>query len=99
MLTLSQCARTFAEKYPVQMKRGKRKWEWTPLWKAVKIVENDGVTHLGDYIFQVKSQSVRNGHYKVNMLAKTCTCPDHENGNICKHRIAVGLHFLTTPNY
>ncbi len=29
--------------------------------------------------------------YEVDTLHKTCTCPDSEQGNLCKHRLAIEL--------
>src|SRR6201999_1602726 len=40
----------------------------------------------------VPSQSQNAGGYLVNVLAATCSCPDHETRRVrCKHMIAVEL--------
>lgn len=40
--------------------------------------------------FDVRN-SKGNGWYRVSTKAKTCTCPDHIKGHVCKHRLAVWL--------
>jgi hypothetical protein len=42
-------------------------------------------------VYEVKSQSMSNAYYEVDIKAKTCTCPDSAKGNVCKHRIAVAI--------
>jgi hypothetical protein len=54
----------------------------------------------GDQVgqFQVRSESNPRGWYQVDLLTRTCTCPDHPGitakGGICKHRLAVGLQIF-----
>ena len=43
-------------------------------------------------IFFVKSESNPLGGYRVDLAAKTCTCPDSGRGNVCKHRCAAWLY-------
>lgn len=48
-------------------------------------------------IYIVRSESNPLGAYRVDLAAKTCTCPDSGRGNACKHRCAAWLHRETTP--
>lgn len=44
------------------------------------------LNRLPDGTWLVPSQSNRDSIYRVNLEAKTCTCPDHkEGGHTCKH--------------
>lgn len=53
--------------------------------------DEDGVTirHPHEGIMMVRSSSDR-GVYIVR--PGVCTCPDHANGNVCKHRIAAWIY-------
>ena len=40
-------------------------------------------------VFKVRSVSTKGNYfYQVNVASKTCTCPDYDNGNTCKHILA-----------
>jgi hypothetical protein len=61
---------------------------------AVKILATGQIRHpdgFPDYVYQVPSQSNPLGSYQVDTQAHTCTCPDSGKGNLCKHRLAVGM--------
>ena len=51
------------------------------------------------HLFQVRSanQSSPPYHYRVDLEAGTCECPDHRKGHFCKHRIA--SHIIEIFNY
>lgn len=44
----------------------------------------------GNKLYIVRSES-NWGYYYVDTVERTCTCPDSQKGNVCKHRIAVFL--------
>ena len=82
----------FARRYPEVAKRcGDR------LKKAVKIMTTVGASQRGEQlgVFLVRSQHNPTGWYYVDLLNKTCTCPDHPSisamGGVCKHRLSIGL--------
>lgn len=63
------------------------------LERAMDILTRDSIyswvrVSAGRYLIQNLESAVE---YSVDTVAKTCTCPDHENGNICKHRLACEL--------
>ena len=43
-------------------------------------------------IFLVRSDSNPLGQYRIDVQAKSCTCPDAGKGNVCKHRLAVWMY-------
>jgi transposase len=52
------------------------------------------LNRLPDGTWLVPSQSKRDSIYRVNLEAKTCTCPDHtEAGHTCKHFYAATIAF------
>lgn len=52
------------------------------------------LNRLPDGTWLVPSQSSRDSIYRVNLEAKTCTCPDYkEGGNTCKHFYAASIAF------
>jgi hypothetical protein len=67
--------------------------------RAVEIVSRVGAcrTDPRPGIWLVESQS-GNGYYEVNTETRTCTCPDSQKGNLCKHRLAIGFH-LSSVNW
>jgi hypothetical protein len=62
--------------------------------RAVQIASNQ--TMIYEDRKEKFSWSVRNskgnGWYTVHTKRRTCTCRDSQQGNICKHRLAVWLH-------
>jgi hypothetical protein len=78
----------FKEHYPQLVEKLNGRIE-----RAVAIVSRVGAcrTDPRPNIWLVESQSGK-GYYEVNTQEKTCTCPDSAKGNLCKHRLAIGLH-------
>jgi len=71
---------------------------------AVRIMTRPGACQPGEYpgIFLVQSEHNKLGYYTVNLVRKTCGCPDHPGvtakGGMCKHRIAIGC-FIFGPEW
>lgn len=63
--------------------------------RAINLVKNDHVRKFADTLYNVHSQS-SDEVYVVDTTLHTCTCPDHNKGNVCKHRRAVGLFMLAS---
>lgn len=42
-------------------------------------------------IWRVRSDSKPNHYYEVIPSKRSCSCPDAQKGNLCKHRLAVGF--------
>ena len=86
------CARLFRQKYPAAAAKCNGRIE-----RAVEIVQRPGAClraeGFPEYVFFVKSEHNARGVYLVDLKARTCTCPDAGNGQLCKHRLAVGFHF------
>lgn len=60
--------------------------------KARTLAKDRRIKRVEGAMWFVPSQSQNAGGYLVNMLAASCTCPDHElRGKKCKHVIAVEL--------
>jgi transposase len=61
--------------------------------ERAKLLANDKrIKRVDGALWFVPSQSKNEGGYLVNLLAATCTCPDHElRGRKCKHVLAVEL--------
>ena len=59
------------------------------LERGLELVKGGAVAPVAGYPrhFQVHSQNAFN-IYEVDLDAKTCTCPDSQKGNCCKHRVA-----------
>lgn len=43
-------------------------------------------------VYFVRSESNELAKYRVDLQARTCTCPDSGRGNTCKHRTAAWLY-------
>jgi predicted nucleic acid-binding Zn finger protein len=60
--------------------------------RAKSLAKDKRIKRVEGAMWFVPSQSQNAGGYLVNMLAASCTCPDHElGGKKCKHVIAVEL--------
>jgi transposase len=60
--------------------------------RAKTLAKDKRIKRVEGAMWFVPSQSQNAGGYLVNMLAASCTCPDHElRGKRCKHVIAVEL--------
>src|ERR1700691_2794701 len=60
--------------------------------KARNLATHKRIKRIEGAMWFVPSQSQNAGGYLVNLLAASCTCPDHElRGKKCKHVIAVEL--------
>jgi hypothetical protein len=44
--------------------------------------------------FKVKSSDPSKLPYMVDLRSRTCTCPDHQKGHYCKHRVAAQVYRL-----
>lgn len=56
-------------------------------------VQNARYDFLGEPIKPtLKALIVKGAHGWYNVSLKACTCKDHTQGNICKHRIAAWMH-------
>lgn len=49
-------------------------------------------------IYHVMSQENYGQYHRVNIVEKTCTCPDAAAGRICKHRLAVYIYKQLTDD-
>jgi len=58
--------------------------------RALKIALDGKVIHKSARIFSVRSEDGQHA-YLVNLDKSFCTCPDHQKGNVCKHRLAAYL--------
>ena len=56
------------------------------------------IPYMPPFQYFVESQRGTGLTYIVDIEEKTCECPDHANGFICKHRIAVAL-FTQAPEF
>lgn len=63
--------------------------------KAVQIMSRAGARRLdrATGLYEVESDS-GHGWYQVDLERKSCTCPDAAQGNLCKHRLAIGLQIV-----
>jgi transposase len=58
--------------------------------KGKQISKDKRLKHIEGAMWFVPSQTQNAGGYLVNVLAASCTCPDHETRRVrCKHMIAV----------
>lgn len=56
------------------------------------LAQDNRIKHIAGMTWSVPSQTQNAGNYVVNMLAATCSCPDHElRRSKCKHIWAVEL--------
>lgn len=80
-------ARLFRSLFPAVAEKANGRIE-----KAVAIMTRAGARRLdrNTGLYEVESDSGK-GWYQVDLDRKTCTCPDSLAGNLCKHRLAVGL--------
>lgn len=62
------------------------------LERALELAKSGAVTAMADADhprrFRVNSSAAGHPPYEVDLDAKTCTCPDSQKGNACKHRMA-----------
>ena len=80
--TARQVFETFSEKMKAAL-NGREE-------RALKMALEGRVTHKSERIYSVRSEDGKHA-YLVNLEARTCTCPDYEKGNVCKHRLAAYL--------
>jgi transposase len=60
--------------------------------KGLVLARDKRIHHVAGATWVVPSQTSDDGAYVVNMVAATCTCPDHETRRVkCKHQWAVEL--------
>jgi hypothetical protein len=71
------------------------------LERGLQIAQSGGVTPYKDphspnsqRLFKVKSSNPSMPPYLVDLVARTCTCPDHWKGHYCKHRVAAQIYEL-----
>lgn len=83
--------------YQILAAEAEARWHPDPtrLFKAVQIaVENHSIYNLhcppGEW--DVRSQTALNAWYHVDTKHHSCTCQDAQQGNLCKHRLAVWLY-------
>jgi len=50
------------------------------------------IHHVEESIYNVMSQEHQDQYHRVDVEARTCTCPDAANGHPCKHRLAVYIY-------
>lgn len=83
-------ARLFRSRFPDLAEKANGRIE-----KAVKIMSRAGTRRLDRTagLYEVESDSGK-GWYQVDLEHKTCTCPDAQQGNLCKHRLAIGLQVI-----
>jgi hypothetical protein len=62
----------------------------------VKICHRPGACRRTDRVgvFLVMSEHRAYTWYEVDVNRHTCTCPDSRQGNVCKHRLAIGMHLF-----
>ena len=48
--------------------------------------------------YKVNSSDPTRPPYQVDLVARTCTCPDYCKGHFCKHRVAAQVFELATAN-
>jgi hypothetical protein len=58
--------------------------------RALKLALSGHVIHRYARTFSVRSEDGKHA-YLVNLEKGYCTCPDFDNGNVCKHRLAAYL--------
>jgi hypothetical protein len=71
------------------------------LERGLQIALESGVTPYTDpqapnaqRLYKVKSSQPGQPPYLVNLVARSCTCPDHWKGHYCKHRVAAQVFEL-----
>jgi len=81
------CKTQFAARYPVAAAAAGNRVE-----SAARILAANAIRKSFDLpgVWEVKSESVGNRWYQIEPARKTCSCPDHRAGHLCKHRLAVG---------
>lgn len=80
--TARQVFETFSEKMKATL-NGRQE-------RALKMALEGHVTRKAERIFSVRGEDGQHS-YLVNLEARTCTCPDSQKGNVCKHRLAAYL--------
>lgn len=58
--------------------------------RALKLAVDGHVTYKSERIFSVRSESGQQA-YLVDLARSFCTCPDSQQGHVCKHRLAAYL--------
>ena len=60
------------------------------LERGLALVRENAVTPLKERQYEVRSANAKQSpySYQVNLAERSCTCPDSQKGNICKHRVA-----------
>jgi hypothetical protein len=58
--------------------------------RALKLALDGSVSHKTARIYSVRSEDGQHA-YLVNLDKSFCTCPDHQKGHVCKHRLAAYL--------
>ena len=48
--------------------------------------------------YKVVSSNPSNPPYQVDLVARSCTCPDYYKGHFCKHRVAAQVFELASAN-
>ena len=68
------------------------------LERGLAIVQSGGVSAYSEpgqaasqHLYRVRSSDPTNPPYLVDLHARSCTCPDHWKGHLCKHRIAASI--------
>lgn len=75
------------------------------LERGLEIVLSGGVTRY-DYSerkgfvrrYKVVSSDPANPPYQVDLVARSCTCPDYFKGHFCKHRVAAQVFEMAETN-
>ena len=75
------------------------------LERGLEITLSGGVTRY-DYSersgymrrYKVISSDSSNPPYQVDLVARSCTCPDYYKGHFCKHRVAAQVFELASSN-
>ena len=88
----------FVAKYPALAERANGRTE-----RAVEICHRPGACRRTDHVgvFLVEASNPdhqpeirQKKYYEVDVNRHTCTCPDSSQGNVCKHRLAIGFHLF-----
>ena len=77
--TARQVFETFSEKMKAAL-NGREE-------RALKLALEGHVTHKSERVYSVRSEDGQHA-YLVDLEARSCTCPDYQKGNVCKHRLA-----------
>src|SRR5512139_424254 len=83
---LEQTARQVFENFSEKMKAALNGREE----RALRLALEGHVTHKSERIYSVRSEDNKHA-YLIDLEARSCTCPDYQKGNVCKHRLAAYL--------